>query len=110
MSRIKIFESKLKATEALTVNKPFLVSINGVKICIVKSQLGLSAFKNNCPHAGASLSDGHINSSNEIVCPLHGYRFSLLDGREKSGNSCELYMYGLELTDEGLFLNIRKRA
>jgi UDP-MurNAc hydroxylase len=32
-----------------------------------------------CPHAGGDLSKGRIEGD-ELVCPVHGWRFSLLDG------------------------------
>ena len=107
MKVVKIFDSKQKADECLFPNKPFVISLNGLKICIIKNSSGLFAFKSQCPHSGADLADGFINLNNEIVCPLHGYRFGLIDGREKSGKECELHMYGIELREDGLFLHIR---
>jgi UDP-MurNAc hydroxylase len=32
-----------------------------------------------CPHAGGDLSKGHVEGD-ELVCPVHGWRFSLRDG------------------------------
>ncbi|MBC7391674.1 MAG: Rieske (2Fe-2S) protein [Opitutaceae bacterium] len=107
MKQIKLFDSREKALENLIENKPFTVSINGLKICLVRNNSGISAFKSTCPHAGASLSEGFVNFNNEIVCPLHGYRFNIFDGSEKSGHSCELFIYGLELRDDGLFITLR---
>ncbi len=107
MKWVKIFDSKESAFNSLEENKPFTVSINNLKICLVRTVSGIAAFKSQCPHAGASLSNGFVNAHNEVVCPMHGYRFDLMDGREKTGNACELYMYNLELKEDGLFLGLR---
>jgi len=107
MKQIKIFDSKVRALESLKENIPFTVSINNLKICIVRTKSNLIAFDHKCPHSGASLSEGFVNMENEIVCPLHGYRFSLTDGRETSGNKCELKLYGLVLDENGLYLQLR---
>jgi len=32
-----------------------------------------------CPHAGGDLSNGLVEGD-ELVCPVHGWRFSLVDG------------------------------
>lgn len=107
MKWIKIFASSEQAMETVKENKPFTVSLSGTLICLVRMEGRFSAFKAFCPHAGASLSDGFVNPYGEIVCPLHGYRFSLRDGREKSGHSCELSLYSVEIREEGVFLGIR---
>ena len=107
MKWIRIFDSKETAFNSLEENRPFTVSINNLKICLVRNSFGISAFKAQCPHAGASLSEGFVNMEGEIVCPLHGYRFNLNDGHEKTGNSCELYLYAVELKEDGLFLGLR---
>ncbi len=107
MKQIKIFDSREVALQRLIENRPFTVSLNNLKICLVRYGSFISAFKSACPHSGTSLSEGFVNSENEIVCPLHGYRFSLIDGSEKSGHSCELYLYGTELREDGLFINLK---
>lgn len=37
------------------------------------------AIENNCTHEDAELSDGQVEGE-EIVCPLHGARFSIITG------------------------------
>ena len=37
------------------------------------------AIENNCTHEDADLSDGQVEGE-EIVCPLHGARFSIITG------------------------------
>ena len=37
------------------------------------------ALLNSCPHAGASLAEGHV-ADGEVSCPWHGWRFDLATG------------------------------
>ncbi len=38
------------------------------------------ALEDACNHAGASLTEGYVRGGDRIVCPMHGYVFSLTDG------------------------------
>lgn len=106
MQWIKIFPTQEEVESRLEVNVPFTVAIGALRICLVRHERGVSAFKAFCPHAGASLSSAFVNQQLEIVCPQHAYRFSLFDGKEKSGQSCELRMYPIELREGGLYLGL----
>ncbi len=63
-------------------------------------------FQAFCPHRGASLIQGNINASKEIICPLHQYRFDLATGRLKSGSCEDLEVFPAELTENGLEISI----
>lgn len=39
----------------------------------------LRCLRDSCPHRGAALSEGHVQDG-EVVCPWHGWRYSLSDG------------------------------
>ena len=53
-----------------------------------------------CPHQGGSLADG-IVADGKVVCPLHGYRFSLASGQPE-GHSCGvLATYDVQLGADG---------
>lgn len=107
MKWIKLFDSQAKFQERVVLGRIFNVSINGILISILRKEQDIFAFKSTCPHAGASLAEGFVNYSNEIVCPLHGYRFSLIDGMEKSGYSCELPLYATSLREDGFYIGLR---
>ena len=40
---------------------------------------GLRAIDAVCPHSGGPLADGQFDAK-KVICPLHGYLFSLTDG------------------------------
>ncbi|HTM10555.1 MAG TPA: Rieske 2Fe-2S domain-containing protein [Verrucomicrobiae bacterium] len=56
-----------------------LVRLDGEEIAVFKHRGQICALQNNCPHEGGQLSKGSIDGD-EVVCPLHGYRFSLQTG------------------------------
>ena len=73
----KLFESIDQMKDVLVNKKPRQVKAGGKNICIVREGENLLAFANECPHMGESLSNGTINHLDEIVCPLHSYRFNI---------------------------------
>jgi ferredoxin-nitrite reductase len=56
-----------------------LVRVKGQEIAVFKHKGRLHAVDNNCPHEGGQLSAGWIEGD-EVVCPLHGYKFNLKTG------------------------------
>ena len=56
-----------------------LVRMNDEEIAVFKHQGQLCAIQNTCPHQGGQLSMGSIEAD-EVVCPLHGWRFHLKTG------------------------------
>jgi dissimilatory sulfite reductase (desulfoviridin) alpha/beta subunit/nitrite reductase/ring-hydroxylating ferredoxin subunit len=56
-----------------------IVRIQGEEVAVFKHQGQLCAIQNSCPHEGGQLSMGWIEGD-EIVCPLHGYKFHVNTG------------------------------
>jgi nitrite reductase/ring-hydroxylating ferredoxin subunit len=63
-------------------------------------------FQSFCPHRGASLIQGSINAINELICPLHQYRFDLISGQVKSGSCSDLETFPAELGEKGLEITL----
>jgi phenylpropionate dioxygenase-like ring-hydroxylating dioxygenase large terminal subunit len=61
--------------------EPLRVVLLGQPWVVVQTGAELHAFHDSCPHRRARLSDGHVVNG-ELVCPYHGYRFSLGAGAE----------------------------
>lgn len=61
--------------------------VDGREIAVFRTRSGtMYATDAWCPHAGGPLADGLVGAG-KVVCPLHGYRFSLRTG-EPDGHSC----------------------
>lgn len=55
------------------------VTVNGKPVCIARAGDKVYAFDNRCTHAESQLSGGEVENG-EILCPLHGARFSIQTG------------------------------
>lgn len=80
------------------------IHVHGKLICIARKGTHLFACTQKCPHAGGNLSEGFIDGSGNIVCPLHGYRFDPKTGRNVSGEGYHLKRFKIEQRDDGVFV------
>jgi phenylpropionate dioxygenase-like ring-hydroxylating dioxygenase large terminal subunit len=54
-----------------------VVSIAGIEIIVVLSDVGYKAFYNSCPHRGGLLVTENCKQQQYIHCPIHNWKFSL---------------------------------
>ena len=83
-----------------------LIEINGKALCLGRHRDQVFVFAHKCPHAGAELSAGWIDAKGNIVCPLHGYRFSLETGRNITGEGYHLKHWPVEQREDGLYVGM----
>ncbi|MFD2201640.1 Rieske (2Fe-2S) protein [Shivajiella indica] len=76
------------------------------RICLSRNENSFFAFELLCPHRKADLSRGKISVNDEIICPLHEYRFDLKTGIVKNAQCQDLTIYRTELTEKGLKIMI----
>ena len=76
------------------------------KICLILSENKLIACTQNCPHAGAKMSEGYLDTGGNIVCSLHGYKFNLHNGRNSSGEGYFLKLFPVEIRSHAVFVGI----
>ena len=87
------------------------INVAGRTICIAKGNDNfLYACVNKCPHAGGIISGGFIDVLNNIVCPLHRYKYNLQNGRNVSGEGYYLKTYPLTLLDDGIYVGIEEKT
>ncbi len=96
--------------EAETDLKPRMIKrfvIEDLKVALVRTESSFYAFREACPHLGESLHKGLVNAWDEVVCPLHFYRFSLRTGEEQSGKNCsDLTQYLVKYDEKGFFVGV----
>lgn len=85
-------------------NNIAVVNIHHKKICVGIFNDGLFGFAYKCPHAGGLLADGVIDALGNIVCPIHRYKFALLNGRNTSGEGFYLSHWQVEEREDGVFI------
>ena len=110
MAHSKIYRwHKVAAVEdelIFSTNNLVQVVVAEKNICIARGRDNLYACAPKCPHAGGVMADGFIDALNNIVCPLHRYKFSLKNGRNISGEGYHLVTYPVQKTEEGIFVGI----
>ncbi len=106
MTWYQLFESAEEALAQIPPQKAVTVQIGTKRLCLARVGDRFFALQDACPHSGAPLSKGHVNEGGEVVCPLHAYRYRLLDGVEAYERSSAAKNYPVELRDEGIFIGI----
>jgi nitrite reductase/ring-hydroxylating ferredoxin subunit/uncharacterized membrane protein len=68
----------------LREGQPVGAEISGVRVVLVKRDGRVYAIGERCSHLGGPLAEGEVREDS-IVCPWHGSRFALADGRVLDG-------------------------
>ncbi len=80
------------------------IAVEGKTICLIHTAGGLKACASKCPHAGGDLSDGYLDKKDHIVCPVHGYRFNINNGRDNNGEGYFLKICPIKISEDGIFV------
>lgn len=105
----KLFTDIEDATSQVPLHSTKRARIGTQKICIAHTNEGFFAVADECTHMRASLTSGHLNDYNEVICPWHSYRFCLKSGEEKSGkNTSRLETHLIEEREDGIYLGLYK--
>ena len=104
MKKIKVFDSPEKARSVIPLNTLKKVRTKDYTLCLVHTSEGFFATEDAFPHMQASLSEGRLNYLDELICPLHSYRYSLRTGQECKNRTRDLRKYLVELNQNGLFI------
>ena len=83
-----------------------VIVIESKKICLAKYQHSWYGFPFQCPHAGGALGSGYIDMLGNVVCPLHGYKFSVKNGRNTSGEDYYIKTYPVEVRGDGMYVGV----
>ncbi len=104
MKKLKVFDSPEKAHSTIPVNTLKKVRTKNFAICLAHTKSGFFATEDACPHMFASLSDGRLNFQDEIICPLHSYRYHLPTGQECKNRTRDVRKFLVEINRNGLFI------
>lgn len=103
----QIFPDETELHKAVPIGSLGLLRAGELRICLANTEKGLFAFSNACTHRQADLHEGWLNKYEEVVCPLHQYRFSIRNGEERSGHGCpDLKTYPIEIRADGVYIRI----
>lgn len=105
MKWFRLYPSIEAAREALG-DFPEQVQAGTTVISVYMHRDRLFAIADRCPHAGASLSEGHVNEFGEVVCPLHHYCYDLKTGEEASSRTDAVRTYPIEIRSDGVYIGV----
>jgi len=89
-------------------NNLLIVEVNNKKITLARHKNELFACTHLCPHASGVLADGYIDVIGNIVCPVHRYKFNLLNGRNTTGEGYYLKTYPVKINDAEIFIGFEE--
>lgn len=87
-----------------------LLEAGGKKLTLARFNNSLYAFAHKCPHAGGIMADGYINGAGQVTCPVHRYRFNMLNGRNTSGEGYYLTTYPVEKREDGIYIGFKDKG
>ncbi|MEM1058247.1 MAG: Rieske 2Fe-2S domain-containing protein [Verrucomicrobiota bacterium] len=85
------------------------VNAAGHRIALFRVEGKVYALEDECPHAGAPLSEGWLAGSAqapEVVCPLHLWRFRLADGVGMAPRGCRVRAYPASERDGQIWITL----
>lgn len=82
------------------------VTLAGRRVAVGRSERGYFAVDDDCPHAGGSLAEGHLEKGC-VICPIHGYAYDLVTG-EGLDDGAELRVHPCVLEGDVLRIQIEE--
>jgi len=76
------------AAAELKPGQMWLVKCGSRRLVLARTDNGLAAFDDRCPHRGGSLADGALVCGT-VQCPWHGSQFDVTSGSVKAGPATE---------------------
>jgi nitrite reductase (NADH) small subunit len=97
---------RLGRVEEIGLGQGRCFKIGGMQIAVFRPRVGeLRAIGAVCPHRAGPLAQG-IVGRDTVICPFHGYKFSLFDGRGLD-NDFSVASYRLEVRNGEIFVELQ---
>ena len=86
-----------------------LIEFNGLSIGVFHHKGQWYAVQNHCLHAGGPVATGTL-VGDTLICPWHGYRYNLPDGKLLADPSIHLELYPVELRAGDIYMLVPVHA
>jgi nitrite reductase/ring-hydroxylating ferredoxin subunit len=97
------------SAENFPAGPPVVRYAAGKKICVLKTEKGIFAIEEKCPHNGFSLAQGKCTEDGEaIVCPLHRYAYDLKTGRCRNSSGGAARVFPVEVREGSVFIGVEE--
>jgi 3-phenylpropionate/trans-cinnamate dioxygenase ferredoxin component len=96
------------ALSSLAEESAMHVDVDGVEVCLARTQGEVFAIKNECSHAEIPLSEGDIEDGT-VECWLHGSRFDLRSGKPTGLPATEAVpVYPVRIDGDDVFVAVKE--
>lgn len=87
--------------------KKFVVNETEVAVFLVSGRV--TALYNICPHQHSSIIHDGFIEDDYVVCPAHGWMFSLSDGKQPDGRR-GVDTYPVIILEDKVFIKVKKKS
>jgi len=94
---------------AIPPNGSRIVAVGDAVIAIFDDRGTLCAITDTCPHMGASLGTGHLESG-IVTCPWHAWRFRVCDGTWADNPKIKIPRYEVRVVGDDVQVKVDKRT
>ena len=95
--------------EQIAVGTSLCLELEDAQVGLFRTEDGLFAIDNVCPHHGAPLHDGMVKDG-QVTCPWHQWQFNLKDGTCRNIPGPRVAAYGVEVRDGTVWINLEKEG
>jgi 3-phenylpropionate/trans-cinnamate dioxygenase ferredoxin component len=96
------------ALSSLAEESAMHVDVDGVEVCLARTQGEVFAIKDECSHAEIPLSEGDIEDGT-VECWLHGSRFDLRSGKPTGLPATEAVpVYPVRIDGDDVFVAVKE--
>jgi nitrite reductase (NADH) small subunit len=81
------------------------ITVGNRVICVANVNGAISAIDNVCVHHGGPLAQGMVDGD-KIVCPWHGWQYSLKTGEVTHNPAAKVAVYRLKIEGEDVFVEL----
>ena len=79
------------------------VEIDDLKIAVFRTEAGIYAMDNTCPHEEGPLGDGMVDAG-KVTCPQHGWAFDIKSGQCEMFEPVKVKTYPIEVEGDDVIL------
>ena len=97
--------NKAISSEELQQKGKAVVKLGDRQIVILRTEAGLFACNNRCPHEGYPLSEGSVDCDNVLTCNWHNWKFDLFTGTNVMGGDA-LRTYPVEEREGHIYVDL----
>jgi toluene monooxygenase system ferredoxin subunit len=92
------------AESELWIGEMRRVTVNGSRVLLLRTERGIYAYEDRCPHLGVPLSRGTLQGDT-LTCSAHHYQFDANNGRGKNPRNVQLSVIGVECRDGKILID-----